>query len=49
MNIDLKLNDRDMDRLTAIAKHRGMSRDDCAVGLIQQSLAKWEAQIRGTK
>jgi hypothetical protein len=44
MNIDL--NERDMDRLKAVARHRGMQADYCAVGLIQRSLAEWETEIR---
>ena len=36
--MDIKLNERDKDRLDAIAKFRGMTREECAVGLIQENL-----------
>ena len=42
----IHLNERDKDRLSAIAHHRGMSSEDCAEGLIQQSMRKWEKDIR---
>jgi hypothetical protein len=44
--MDIKLNERDKDRLDAIAKYRGMTREECAIGLIQQSLKEWETSIR---
>ena len=44
--MDIDLNQRDTDRLYAVARYRGMTIEECAVGLIQQSLQKWEAEIR---
>ena len=42
--MNIQLNERDIDRLTAIAKRRGMSIEDCAHGLIQQAMRSWEAK-----
>jgi hypothetical protein len=44
MNIDF--NERDIDRLDAISRYRNMTSEECAVGLIQQAMREWEAQIR---
>lgn len=42
MNVNIVLNERDYDRLKAIAKMNNMDAEYCAVGLIQQSLRIWE-------
>jgi hypothetical protein len=44
MNIDI--NERDADRLDAVARYRGMTSEECAVGLIQKAMREWEAEIR---
>lgn len=41
-HIRIELNERDRDRLSAVAKRRNMPVEDTAVGLIQQSLRLWE-------
>lgn len=43
--LQLKLNERDHERLIAVARHRNMKPEDCAVGLIQQSARSWEKVI----
>jgi hypothetical protein len=43
--VKIDLNERDAGRLARIAKYRGMTSEYCAVGLIQQSLKKWEQAI----
>jgi hypothetical protein len=42
----LAINERDTDRLAAVAKYRGMSNEECAIGLVQQELKRWEDKIR---
>jgi hypothetical protein len=43
--MEIFLNERDMDRLDAVARYRGMSNEDCSVGLIQQAIKTWEENI----
>jgi hypothetical protein len=44
MKIDI--NERDADRLDAVARYRGMTSEECAVGLIQSAMREWEVEIR---
>jgi hypothetical protein len=46
MNMEIVLNERDTDRLDAVARYRGMTSEECAVGLIQRELRRWETEIR---
>ena len=43
--MDVSLNERDENRLDAVARYRGMTSEECAVSLIQSSMAKWEREI----
>lgn len=47
--MEITLNERDKDRMQAIASYRGMSIHACAAGLIQQSMRSWEAAISERK
>jgi hypothetical protein len=44
--MEIVLNERDTDRLDAVARYRGMTSEECAVGLIQRELRRWETEIR---
>jgi hypothetical protein len=41
----LAINERDTGRLAAVAKYRGMTSEECALGLVQQELKRWEKKI----
>ena len=47
--MNIQLNERNIDRLTAISKRRAMSIEDCAHGLIQQAMRSWELNIHAEK
>jgi hypothetical protein len=42
----LDINERDTDRLAAVAKYRGMTKEECVLGMVQHDLAWWENEIR---
>jgi hypothetical protein len=41
----LDINERDTGRLAAVAKYRGMTSEECALGLVQQQLKQWEKKV----